>query len=564
MKKHNIYSLIIQYKSRLALCIILSLIGSGSAIIAPVYIGEIIDKIIATENIVQSLIILFVIYVINMIAVLFLNRLSYYISNDISTKLRSKLYNKLNKITLSNIDKLPFGDIINLFSVDIENIAYGVSNSIVTIMYGITTMLGATIIMLRIDIIMAIIVLISAPIAVITSKIITNKTRKYYNKRANITAKLNAYTDNIVTSHKLIKDFNYEKNAQDRFIDINNDLYKIGRKAQFYSSLANPVARLISNLSYIIVSIFGIILNNIGKFTIGNISSFLLYTNVFSRPFNEITSVISEIQQSNASFDRICRFLDNKEEVSIINSNNEKILGEIEFKNIEFSYVKSKKFITEFNLQVKKGEKIAIVGKTGAGKTTIVNLLMRFYEINSGEILIDGKNIKDFPIDFLRKNIGMVLQDTKLFMGTIKENIAYGRDNVSDDEIIKAAKLSHADQFIERLPQGYDTYINNENMLSSGEVQLITIARIMLSNTPIVILDEATSNVDQITEKLVQKAFYELMNKDTTCFIIAHRLSTIENADKIIFIENGNIVEQGTHDQLMNMKGKYYDLYNNY
>ena len=564
MKKHNIYSLIIQYKARLALCIILSLIGSGSAIIAPVYIGEIIDKIIATENIVQSLIILFVIYVINMIAVLFLNRLSYYISNDISTKLRSKLYNKLNKITLSNIDKLPFGDIINLFSVDIENIAYGASNSIVTIMYGITTMLGATIIMLRIDIIMAIIVLISAPIAVITSKIITNKTRKYYNKRANITAKLNAYTDNIVTSHKLIKDFNYEKNAQDRFIDINNDLYKIGRKAQFYSSLANPVARLISNLSYIIVSIFGIILNNIGKFTIGNISSFLLYTNVFSRPFNEITSVISEIQQSNASFDRICRFLDDKEEDSIINSNNEKILGEIEFKNIEFSYVKSKKFITEFNLQVKKGEKIAIVGKTGAGKTTIVNLLMRFYEINSGEILIDGKNIKDFPIDFLRKNIGMVLQDTKLFMGTIKENIAYGRDNVSDDEIIKAAKLSHADQFIERLPQGYDTYISNENMLSSGEVQLITIARIMLSNTPIVILDEATSNVDQITEKLVQKAFYELMNKDTTCFIIAHRLSTIENADKIIFIENGNIVEQGTHDQLMNMKGKYYDLYNNY
>ena len=564
MKKHNIYSLIIQYKSRLALCIILSLIGSGSAIIAPVYIGEIIDKIIATENIVQSVIILFVIYVINMIAVLFLNRLSYYISNDISTKLRSKLYNKLNKITLSNIDKLPFGDIINLFSVDIENIAYGASNSIVTIMYGITTMLGATIIMLRIDIIMAIIVLISAPIAFITSKIITNKTRKYYNKRANITAKLNAYTDNIVTSHKLIKDFNYEKNAQDRFIDINNDLYKIGRKAQFYSSLANPVARLISNLSYIIVSIFGIILNNIGKFTIGNISSFLLYTNVFSRPFNEITSVISEIQQSNASFDRICRFLDDKEEVSIINSNNEKILGEIEFKNIEFSYVKSKKFITEFNLQVKKGEKIAIVGKTGAGKTTIVNLLMRFYEINSGEILIDGKNIKDFSIDFLRKNIGMVLQDTKLFMGTIKENIAYGRDNVSDDEIIKAAKLSHADQFIERLPQGYDTYISNENMLSSGEVQLITIARIMLSNTPIVILDEATSNVDQITEKLVQKAFYELMNKDTTCFIIAHRLSTIENADKIIFIENGNIVEQGTHDQLMNMKGKYYDLYNNY
>lgn len=564
MKKHNIYSLIIQYKSRLALCIILSLIGSGSAIIAPVYIGEIIDKIIATENIVQSVIILFVIYVINMIAVLFLNRLSYYISNDISTKLRSKLYNKLNKITLSNIDKLPFGDIINLFSVDIENIAYGASNSIVTIMYGITTMLGATIIMLRIDIIMAIIVLISAPIAFITSKIITNKTRKYYNKRANITAKLNAYTDNIVTSHKLIKDFNYEKNAQDRFIDINNDLYKIGRKAQFYSSLANPVARLISNLSYIIVSIFGIILNNIGKFTIGNISSFLLYTNVFSRPFNEITSVISEIQQSNASFDRICRFLDDKEEVSIINSNNEKILGEIEFKNIEFSYVKSKKFITEFNLQVKKGEKIAIVGKTGAGKTTIVNLLMRFYEINSGEILIDGKNIKDFPIDFLRKNIGMVLQDTKLFMGTIKENIAYGRDNVSDDEIIKAAKLSHADQFIKRLPQGYDTYIYNENMLSSGEVQLITIARIMLSNTPIVILDEATSNVDQITEKLVQKAFYELMNKDTTCFIIAHRLSTIENADKIIFIENGNIVEQGTHDQLMNMKGKYYDLYNNY
>ena len=298
-----------------------------------------------------------------------------------------------------------------------------------------------------------------------------------------------------------------------------------------------------------------------GEITIGDITTFLMYTSIFTRPFNEITAILSELQTAFASSKRIDEFLNSENEIFEITSKDIiKIRGNIEFKNVEFSYTKEP-FIKNFNLKVKTGEKIAIVGKTGAGKTTIVNLLMRFYEIDNGDIYIDGTNIKDIPIKELRDNIGIVLQDTKLFTETVKENIAYGLENISEEEIKRVSKLAKADSFIEKLPKKYNTIINNE-MLSEGEIQLITIARVMLRNPSILILDEATSNIDLITENKIQQSMLELMKGKTT-FIIAHRLSTIQNADRILYLENGNIVEQGTHEELLSKKGKYFDLYTN-
>lgn len=336
---------------------------------------------------------------------------------------------------------------------------------------------------------------------------------------------------------------------------------KCGRKAVFYSSLTNPFTRFVGNLTYVVVGISGVILCSLGEIAIGTISTFFIYANLFAKPFQEITSIITEIQIAIASYKGIRKFLKEKEEKKLKEKAEIKINGNIELKDVNFSYKEGVKFIENMNLTIKQGEKIAIVGKTGSGKTTIANLIMRFYHINSGEIIINGENIENIPADVLRKNIGIVLQDTKLFTGTVKENISYGKEDASLEEIENAAKIAGADEFIRKLPKGYDTILNNESALSEGEIQLITIARVVLTKPPILILDEATSNVDIITENKVQKAFLELM-KNATTFIIAHRLSTIKSADRIIVIEDGNIVEEGTHEELLMNKKYYYELYN--
>ena len=541
---------------------ILSILSSVLTIIYPIIVGTIVDNI-GHKSIINTIFLLFIIFLSLFLVNIFLNLILAIYSSNLSKTLREKLYKKLDILPLSTIEKEQSGNIINLFSTDIENISNGIIQNISKIITGITTIILALFIMINLNIWITLILIIVSVIMFLISKFIIKNTSNLFDKRANLLADLNSYVEEIISSKQTLDNYNYEDTIKKKFKNKNNTLYNYGYKAQFYSSLTNPSTRLISNTSYVLIGIVGIIFAKIGLLTIGNISSFLLYTNIFTKPFNEISSIFSEIQTAFSSAKRFLRFIKNEESFEF---NKNKLLpitnlnGIIEFKNVSFSYEKDKKLIENFNLYIPKNKSVAIVGKTGSGKTTIINLLSRFYEIQNGEILIDGINIKNIDINILRKNIGIVLQDSKLFNGSIYENIAYAKPNATKEEVIHAAELAYVDTFIKRLPNGYDTIINNSNMLSEGEIQLINIARILLIKPPILILDEATSNIDLLTESKVQKALGNLI-KNSTSIIIAHRLSTIVNCDFIAYVENGKILELGTHKELLNKKGKYYELY---
>lgn len=541
---------------------ILSILSSVLTIIYPMIVGNIVDNI-GHISIINTIFLLFIIFLSLFLVNVFLNLILSIYSSNLSKTLREKLYKKLDLLPLSTIEKQQSGNIINLFSIDIENISNGIIQNISKIITGITTIILALLIMVNLNIWITLILIIVSIFMFLISKFIIKNTSKLFDKRANMLADLNSYVEEIISSKQTLDNYNYEDTIKKKFKNKNDTLYNYGYKAQFYSSLTNPSTRLISNILYVLIGVIGIIFAKLDLLTIGNISSFLLYTNIFTKPFNEISSIFSEIQTAFSSAKRFLAFIKNDESIEfkkngllpITNLN-----GIIEFKNLSFSYEKDKKLIENFNLYIPKNKSVAIVGKTGSGKTTIINLLSRFYEIQNGEILIDGINIKNIDINFLRKNIGIVLQDSKLFNGSIYENIAYANPNATKEEVIHAAELAYVDTFIKRLPNGYDTIINNSNMLSEGEIQLINIARILLVKPPILILDEATSNIDLLTESKVQKALGNLI-QNSTSIIIAHRLSTIVNCDFIAYVENGKIIELGTHKELLNKKGKYYELY---
>lgn len=554
-------------KKSLVISIISSIISVASSILAPIIIGKAIDNMLGEgnvnfNNIIKIIILLVVVYALgslfNWVLTYLTNAMSYKVANLI----RSELLQKINKLPLSFFDNRPHGDIISRFVNDVDSITEGMLQGINFLLTGVITIIGVTGFMIYINPIMAIVVLVSAPFTYLAAKLITRSSQKYFNVQVRKIGELNGYIEEIISGQKTVKSFGYEEDSIKRFKSINKELYKVCVKSEFFGSLSNPSTRLINNIAYGAVGIAGGIIALKGNISVGDISTFLIYSSLFSKPFNEITGVLTQIQSAIASSERIFEILELEEEKRLESKNTLiDVKGNLSFQNVNFSYSKDRELIKNFNLNVKKGSRVAIVGKTGCGKTTLVNLIMRFYDISSGKITIDGVDTKSIQVDKLRREFGMVLQDTFLFTDTIANNISYGKKNATKDEIISVAKKVGAHSFIRRLSNGYDTVISSEGeSLSTGQKQLLTIARVMLIDPPMLILDEATSNIDIRTEIKVQKAFETIMNGRTS-FIIAHRLSTIKDADVILVMDNGNVVEQGSHSELLLKEGFYYNLW---
>ena len=418
--------------------------------------------------------------------------------------------------------------------------------------------------MISINLMLTGITVLVIPISVFLIGVIAKKSQKYFTKQWDVTGDLNGHVEEMFTGHQIVKAFGNEDKSIEKFKKLNEELYEASWKAQFISGVIKPIMDFGSNINYVIICLVGAIKVTSGNMALGDIQAFVQYSRQFNQPIGQLSNIINNIQSAIASAERVFELLDEEEEVKdrVDAVTIKELKGNVKIDNIDFSYSPDKKLIQNMNLDIKPGAKVAIVGPTGAGKTTIVNLLMRFYDVDKGSILVDGVNIKSMRRGYLRSLYGMVLQDTWLFNGTVKENIAYGKENATDEEIIEAAKAACADHFIKTLPHGYDTILDEDaTNISQGQKQLLTIARAFLANSPIIILDEATSSVDTRTEKLIQEAMDRLM-KGRTSFVIAHRLSTIKNADIILVMDNGTIIETGTHEELLDKKGFYANLYN--
>lgn len=486
------------------------------------------------------------------------------VSQKITYKLRKDIAEKINKLPMKYFDRKTHGEVLSIITNDIDTLSMNLNQSITQIITTICTIIGILIMMLSISWEMTLISLIILPISGIIVKNVVGKSQKYFKMQQDYLGHVNGQVEEIYSGLNIVKVFNGEEKTMKEFKKANDKLYQSGWKSQFLSGLMHPIMHFISNIGYVGVAVAGGYLAINGIITVGNIQSFIQYNKQFTQPINQIAQISGMLQAMIAAAERVFEFLEQPEEkeTSKGNIDIEKLKGNVEFKNVKFGYNKDSIIINNFNSKVKEGQKIAIVGPTGAGKTTIVKLLMRFYDVNSGEILIDGHNIKDFKRGELRKMFGMVLQDTWLFGGTVKDNIKYGKEDATDDEVIRAAKAAHVHHFIKTLPKGYNSMLNEESSnVSAGQKQLLTIARVILTDPKILILDEATSSIDTRTEIEIQKAMDNLM-QGRTSFIIAHRLSTIKNADLILVMKQGDIVEQGTHDELLAKNGFYADLYN--
>ena len=486
------------------------------------------------------------------------------VSQKLAYKLRRDLIAKINKLPMNYFDKKTNGEVLSIITNDIDIVGMNLSQSITQIITSICTIIGILIMMFTINWQMTLISLIILPISGVIVKQIAGKSQKYFKKQQDYLGHVNGQVEEIYGGLTIVKAFNGEKSTLNEFKKANKELESSAWKSQFLSGLMHPIINFIGNIGYVAIAIVGGYFTIQGKIAVGDIQSFISYNKQFTQPIGQIAQISGTIQAMIAAAERIFEFLEEEEETEtcLTNTDVSQIDGNVEFKNVKFGYDKEKTIIKDFSAKVKAGQKIAIVGPTGAGKTTIVKLLMRFYEIDSGEILIDGKSSKEFKRSDLRKIFGMVLQDTWLFSGTVKENIKYGNEQASDSEVIEAAKAAHVHHFIKTLPKGYNSVLNEESSnVSAGQKQLLTIARVILANPKILILDEATSSIDTRTEIQIQSAMDNLM-KGRTSFIIAHRLSTIKNADLILVIDHGDIVEQGTHDNLLAKGGFYANLYN--
>lgn len=487
------------------------------------------------------------------------------VANGYAKKLRSSISEKINKLPLKFFDHNLSGDILSRVTNDVDTIAQSLNNSLSTLVSSITLFIGSIIMMFVTNYIMAITAIVSSLIGFILMFIILNKSQRYFTARQRELGKLNGYIEEVYSGLNVVRSCNAKDETINEFDKLNDKLYDCNRKSQFLSGLMQPIMGFIGNFSYVAVCIVGALLVSKSVISFGVIVAFIMYVRLFTNPLSQIAQAMTSMQSTAAASERVFGLL---EEVEMDSEDDitkkldkHKVKGNIEFKNVKFGYDKDKIIINDFTAKVKAGEKIAIVGPTGAGKTTMVNLLMKFYDINDGDILIDGTSIKELKRDNIHSLFTMVLQDTWLFNGTVKENIIYNQKNVSNKKVEEVCKVVGVDHFIKTLPNGYDSIISDNDSVSSGQRQLLTIARGMISDSPFLILDEATSNVDTRTEELVQKAMDKLMENKTS-FIIAHRLSTIKNADLILVMKDGNIIEQGNHNELMKKNGFYANLYN--
>ena len=552
----------------LILCLIFSLINSVLELFIPILSGRAIDCIIGPNEVdfekLKTIILYFSLVVVGFA---FFRWLYVYMNNILSYKtdrlVRIGLFKKFNRVPLKYIDGSSHGDLQSRMINDVDEISNGFLEGMTTIFDAMVSIVLTIYVMFTIDVRISVVIIALTPLSVFATAFIAFKSDKYFRRQAKTLGDASGMILEMLGNQRIVKSFNYEDRSIEKFEKINQSLANQSEKAMFYASLSNPFARFINGIIYAVVAIMGTLEALTGSITVGNISVLLNYANKYIRPFNEISDVFSDLQSAYASSRRVVNVLDIENEVS--DANNEvlkRCTGEVEIKDVSFSYVPNKKLIEHLNVSVKKGQRIAIVGPTGCGKSTMINLLMRFYDVNSGAILVSNKEITKITRASLREKYGMVLQDTWLFNASIKDNIKYGKPNATDAEVIRAAKMAYAHDYIQTLEHGYDTIVSEGgDNLSQGQKQLICIARIMLTKPPMLILDEATSNIDTRTELLIQNAFNTMM-EGRTSFVVAHRLSTIVKSDLILVMNKGNIIEQGTHQELLNKKGFYYNLYN--
>lgn len=563
----RLMSYIKPYRRYLIMAFIFAFLSVLLSLVTPILIGLAIDYIVEKGNVDFDRIA----YILTILGAAIVGSAMFqwlmsYCTNKITFKtvkdLRKQAFQKINLVPLKYIDENSHGNIINTIVNDIDVISDGLLQGFAQLFTGVITIIGTIAFMLSINMTIGATVIILTPLSLFVAAFISKKTYHKFKEQSKIRGELTGFVEEMVGNQKTVKTFRYEERAINRFKEMNQRLYDCGVWAQFYSSITNPGTRFVNGVVYAIVGIMGALNAIQGRISVGLLSSFLAYANQYTKPFNEISGVITELQSALASAKRVFDLLDEEIELKDEGSLEEvKKIGDVEMKHVYFSYQEGEPFLQDLSFKAKFGQRIAIVGPTGCGKTTIINLLMRFYDIDKGEISIGGIDINRYQRNALRGLYGMVLQDTWLFHGTVRENIAYGKQEVTEDEILEAAKAAHAHSFIKRLPQGYDTVISEDGgNISQGQKQLLSIARIMLTKPPMLILDEATSNIDTRTEIKIQKAFAKLM-EGRTSFIVAHRLSTIQEADLILVMNRGNIIEQGTHTELIKQGGFYAKLY---
>lgn len=560
------------YQKFLIPALVACVIGVSLSLLAPVMVGRAIDYLVGPGQVAFGPVAQ---YLVALVAVIALSALFQYLmgilTNAVTYRtardLRKAVFGKLNILPLKTLDSGERGDTINRVITDIDLISDGIMHFFTQMFNGVVTVVMTLIFMFGLNVPLALVVVILTPFSLLVSYFIAKKTGGKFREQAKLRGDIGAFAEERITNQRLTRAFCAEENAQGTFEEINQRLYECGWKAQFYSAITNPGTRFINAIVTAAVAVCGGLLavhaeGGMWALTVGELSSFILFANQYAKPFNEITGVVTELQNAYASAVRIFETLDETPETddSALPALQMKD-GNVRLEHVCFSYDKERPLIQDINLDVRKGERVAIVGRTGCGKTTLINLLMRFYDLDSGRILIDGQDIAQMTRDSLRAVFGMVLQDTWIFTGTVRENIAYGKPDATDEEIIAAAKAAHAHSFIKRLENGYDTMLHGDALrLSQGQRQLISIARVMLVSPPILILDEATSNIDTMTERRIQKAFDRMM-EGRTSFVVAHRLSTIKEADVILMMDAGRVLEQGTHEELLAKDGAYAKLY---